>query len=260
MKKFFSNLRKYRHYIAYSAVASLRAEVNGSFLNWLWWILDPFLFMMVYSFVSIVVFGRTEPHFIPFVFAGYGTWQFFNRSVSASTKLIRGSKGVLSRVYLPKYILLFSRLFRHLIQYLITLGLTVVIGIIDHVQFTVLVLLVPAVIGVELVLTFGICCIVLHCGVYARDFSNIITVVLKLTFYLSGVFYSVPKRIPQPYCDILLTLNPAAMLINEMRNVLIYGYMPNFALLGLWLLIGIGISAVGVRLIHRHEQNYVKVI
>lgn len=260
MRKFFSNISKYRHYIAYSAVASLRAEVSGSFLSWIWWILDPFLFMMVYSFVSIVVFGRSEPHFIPFVFAGYGTWQFFNRSVSASAKLVRGSKGILSRVYLPKYILLFSRMFKHLIQYFITLGLTVIVGLVDGVQFTWLVVFVPLVIAVELVFTFGICCLVLHCGVYARDFSNITTVVLKLMFYLSGVFYSVPKRIKAPYGEMMLTFNPAAMLINEMRNVLIYGRAPSFGLLAMWLAIGVAVTALGVELIHRHEQEYVKVV
>ena len=34
----------------------LRAEVAGSYLNWLWWILDPLLFMLVYTFVVRVVF------------------------------------------------------------------------------------------------------------------------------------------------------------------------------------------------------------
>ena len=260
MKKFFSNLHRYRSYIAYSAVASLKAEVNGSFLSWLWWILDPFLFMMVYSFVSIVVFGKSEPHFIPFVFVGYGAWQFFNRSVSASAKIVRGNKSILSRVYLPKYILLFSRLFRHFIQFLITLGLSILISIIDHVHFTPLVLLTPLIMIVEIVVTFGVCCVVMHLGVYARDFSNITTVLLKLTFYLSGVFYSVPNRIKKPYSTYLLRLNPAAMLINEMRNVLIYGKWPHFKLLFAWLVIGACITAFGVHLIHKHEQNYVKAI
>ncbi len=260
MKQFFSNLHKYKNYIMYSAVAALKAEVNGSFLSWLWWILDPFLFMMVYSFVSIVVFGRSEPHFIPFVFVGYGAWQFFNRSVSASAKIIRGNKSILSRVYLPKYILLFSRMFKHLIQFLITLGLSIVICIVDHVHFTPLILFAPVIIAVEIVFTFGICCVVMHCGVYARDFSNIITVALKLTFYLSGVFYSIPSRIKQPYSKLLLTMNPAAMVINEMRNSIIYAKLPTFKLLFAWLVIGGIITAVGVSLIHKHEQNYVKAI
>lgn len=260
MKTFFRNLYRYKDYAAYSAVASLKAEVNGSFLNWLWWILDPFLFMMVYSFVSIVVFGRSEPHFIPFVFVGYGMWQFINRSISASVKLVRGNKSVLSRIYLPKYILLFSKLFKHMIQFMITLGLSLIIATIDHVTFTWRLLYVPVIVFVAVIFVFGISCIVMHCGVYARDLSNVVTVLLKLVFYLSGVFFSVPKRIPAPYGDILLAVNPAAMLINELRNVILYETSPNFRLLGLWLIAGAGLSAVGVHLIHKYEQNYIKAV
>lgn len=260
MNTFFRNLYRYKDYAAYSAIASLRAEVNGSFLNWLWWILDPFLFMMVYSFVSVIVFGRSEPHFIPFVFVGYGMWQFINRSISASVKLVRGNKSVLSRIYLPKYILLFSKLFKHMIQFMITLGLSLCISVIDHVDFSWRIVYVPLVIFVAVIFVFGVSCITLHCGVYAQDLSNVITVLLKLVFYLSGVFYSVPKRLPAPYGDIMLMANPAAMLINELRNVILYKTSPNFALLGLWLIVGVGLIAVGVHLIHKHEQNYIKAV
>lgn len=260
MKKFFYNVYRYRDYAAYAAVASLKAEVNDSFLNWLWWVLDPFLFMMVYSFVSIVVFGKTEPHFIPFVFVGYGTWQFISRNINTSVKLVRGAKSILSRIYLPKYILLFSKLYKHLIQYSITLGLTFLLAVIDSVQFSWRLAYVPVIIAVEIVLVFGICCIVMHCGVYARDLGNIITVVLKLIFYLSGVFYNLPKRVPAPYGEILLRVNPAAMFINELRNVILYETSPDFMLLGQWLVIGVALSVLGIHLIQKNEQNYIKAV
>ena len=52
MKKFIDNLKKYKGYMLYATKASLKSEVAGSRLNWLWWILDPFLFMLVYTFVA----------------------------------------------------------------------------------------------------------------------------------------------------------------------------------------------------------------
>lgn len=260
MIQFLRNWRKYKSYAMYSAVASLRADVSGSYFSWLWWILDPFLFMLVYSFISLIVFKRSEPHFMPFVFIGLGTWNFINRSISGSVKIVRGNKSILSRVYLPKYILLFSNLFEHMIQFLITLGLSLIMALIDNVQFSWLVLYLPLIMLDFTVVTFGICCIVLHIGVYARDFGNITTVLLKLVFYLSGVFYSIPKRVPEPYGSLLLAINPAAMFINEIRNVFLYQTPPNLALLGVWLLIGVGLSAFGVSLINKYEQNYVKAI
>lgn len=260
MKQFFENLRKYKNYAMYSAVASLRTDVSGSYFTWLWWILDPFLFMMVYAFISVVVFGRSEPHFIPMVFVGLGMWNFINRSISKSVLLVRGKKSVLSRVYLPKYILTFSILFKHIIQLFITLGLSLIVGIIDQVHFSWYVLYIPLILIVALTFVFAVSCIVMHCGVYARDFSNIITVLLKLVFYLSGVFYSIPNRIPRPYADILLAINPAAMLINELRKVFLYATPPNFLLLGFWFVVSIALAVLGIHLIQKYEQNYVKAI
>ena len=48
MKKFINNIKKYKGYMLYATKATLKSEVAGSRLNWLWWILDPFLFMLVY--------------------------------------------------------------------------------------------------------------------------------------------------------------------------------------------------------------------
>jgi len=260
MKRFFRNLSKYRSYISYSAVASLRAEVSGSYFTWLWWILDPFLFMMVYAFISLVVFGRSEPHFVPMVFIGLGTWNFISRSIDKSVLLVRSKKSVLSRVYLPKYILLFSNLFKHGIQFAITMCLSFIIAFIDGVQFSWYLLYIPLIVFVAFVFVFGVSCILMHCGVYATDLSNIVSVLLKLIFYLSGVFYSIPLRVPAPYADILLAINPAAMIINEMRNVCIYAATPNLLLLSMWLFIGVFLSIIGISLIHKYEQNYVKAI
>ena len=258
MRKFFQNLYKYRNYAAYSATASLREGVSGAYFSWLWWILDPLLFMLVYSFISLVVFGRSEEYFIPFVFIGLGTWNFIQRTISQSVGIVRHYKSILARVYLPKYILLFSNIFENFIQYLITLGLTAIMAVISGVPFSWMVFLLPVIIIVFLLLAFGVSCIMLHCGVYVRDLGNIVRVLLRLTFYLSGVFFSIPNRIPPPYSELLLAINPAAMLINESRNVLLYGKMLNWELVGAWFLIAIVLTAFGVYLIHRYEQNYTK--
>jgi ABC-type polysaccharide/polyol phosphate export permease len=125
MIRFAKDLKKYWRYILYSARATLKDEVANSFLNWLWWILDPLLFMLVYTFVFTIVFGRSQDYLCAFIFIGYTTWTFFNRSILNSVRTIKRYQGVLSKVYLPKFVLLLSnklfqvnQLFHHiLIQY-----------------------------------------------------------------------------------------------------------------------------------------------
>ena len=49
-------MKKYWKYAIYSSKAQLKAEVANSYLNWLWWILDPLCFMLIYVFMFGYVF------------------------------------------------------------------------------------------------------------------------------------------------------------------------------------------------------------
>lgn len=97
MKRLLRDLKKYRWYLLYSAKSELRAEVAGSYLNWLWWILDPLLFMLVYTFVVRVVFTAKEQYFAAFVLIGLTAWNFFNKSVQGSVNVIRKNKASSAR-------------------------------------------------------------------------------------------------------------------------------------------------------------------
>lgn len=260
MKRFFGDLRKYAEYIRYSGIANLRSDVSESFLSWLWWILDPFLHMMVYAFVSLVVFRRSEPHFIPFVFVGQAVWKFANTTVMSSVKMVRSNKSVLRRVYLPKQILLLSNMFGYFVEMLITFGITLVMCVLDGVQFTWYVLWSPVILAILVVGSFGIGCILLHVGIYAKDMYNVMGVIMKLGFYLSGIFYNLAERVPAPFGELLVSVNPAAMIIHEMRLVLVYGTAPNYLRLAVWSVISVIITSYGVNLIYKYEQNYIKAV
>lgn len=260
MNVFFSNLKKYFPYSLYSAKCSIKAGIVGSSLQFLWLILEPFLIMMVYAFVSIVVFGSKEHNFVVMVFIGQGTWSFVNQCVMSSITLVRGNKSIVSRVYIPKYMLMVSAIAENLFHYGISMLLTLLVAIPFGVILTWRILFVFLIAAEMCVIAFGFGCILMHIGVYLKDTKKIMHVFMRLLFYMSGIFFSIPGRVPKPFDSILLCLNPAAMLINETRQVVIYGSMPNLLLLGVWLIIGLVLCMIGVGLIHRHEQNYVKAI
>ena len=52
MKRFFKDLKKYKNYIVYATWAELKSEVIGSYLGWLWLILEPLCFMLIYTFLA----------------------------------------------------------------------------------------------------------------------------------------------------------------------------------------------------------------
>lgn len=92
MSRFFKDIKKFFNYTVFSSKAELKSEVAGSFLSWLWWILDPFFFMLVYSFIAILVFKSGEPYFPVFVFIGLNCWQFFSKVVKSCVKVVQSKR------------------------------------------------------------------------------------------------------------------------------------------------------------------------
>ena len=68
--KLLKDFKKYFPYVLESSKAELKSQVSDSYLGWVWWILDPLLFMFVYSFVVKIVFGASIDNFPIFVFIG----------------------------------------------------------------------------------------------------------------------------------------------------------------------------------------------
>ena len=100
MKRFFNNMKKYYKYAIRSAKAELKSEVADSYLNWLWWVIEPFCFMLIYTFVFGFVFPNNELYFASFVMVGQAAWDFFNRMITGSVKLIINNRDLVTKVYI----------------------------------------------------------------------------------------------------------------------------------------------------------------
>jgi ABC-type polysaccharide/polyol phosphate export permease len=93
-----------------------------------------------------------------------------------------------------------------------------------------------------------------------EDLANVTTLALRLVFYLSGIFFNISTRVPKPYNSLLLWCNPVALMIDSLRKVIMYSEAPSFLLLGIWFLIGIAVTVLGIWIIQRYENSYAKVI
>lgn len=259
-QKFKTDMAKYRKYALYSAKAQLKSEVANSYLNWLWWILEPFCYMLIYAFIFGEVFGGKEPYFPVFIFIGNTMWVFFQKTMVQSVKLVKQNKSTVSKVYLPKYILLMTKVmvngFKMGICILIIMGMLVFY----HVPVKATALYSIPVLMTLILITFGIGCYLLHFGVYIVDLQNAINIILRLVFYMTGIFWDIMKRLPAPYNSYICKGNPVAFLISSMRDCVIYGKIPHRKLLLVWFLVGVIISILGIRKIYKNENSYVKVI
>ncbi len=260
MKQFFKNMKKYYKYAIRSAKAELKSEVADSRLNWLWWVIEPLAFMLIYTFVFGMIFPNNTPYFASFVMIGQAAWDFFNRMISGSSKLIINNRDLVTKVYLPKYILLFSKSLTYLFKMGISLALAFGLMIFQGVPFSWTFILIIPVIFVLYVICFGISMILMHYGVTLNDLSNLTNIGLKMVFYLSGIFYNINERLKGTLGFILLRVNPIAFCMNELRKVTVFGKLPSIEGLLVWLVIGLILCGIGIHVIHKNENSYAKVI
>lgn len=263
MKKFFYNIKKYYKYAIRSAKAELKSEVADSYLNWMWWIIEPFCFMLIYTFVFGVIFPNNTQYFASFVFVGQTAWEFFNRMINGSVKLIINNRDLVTKVYIPKYILLLAKSFTYLFKMGISLLITFGLMLYQGVPLTLNILWAVPIFIVLYIVSFGLGMILMHFGVTLNDLGNLTNIVLRMVFYLSGIFYNITERLGKKnpkLCFFLLRANPIAFCMNELRKCVLYNKMPSLEGLGFWLIIGTILCVLGIHVIHKNENSYAKVI
>ncbi len=261
MKRFIRDLKKYKNYILYSTWAELKSEIINSYLGWLWLVLEPLCFMLIYTFLAGVIFKTKVDYFPVFVFIGLSIWNFFNKMVNVSVKLVSSNKDTVTKVYLPKFVLLIEKIGVNGFKMLVSFVLVAIFMVIYKVPITWNILWFLPILITVIVFTFGVCTIMMHVGVFIEDMSNVVTIVLRLVFYLTGVFYDLSTRVTNVvYRTILLDLNPLANFIYNMRNVLIYSSSPVGMWTFIWFVVGLLLCILGINVIYKYENTYVKVM
>lgn len=263
MRQFFSDIRKYYNYEVRSAKSQLKAEVAGSYLNWIWWILTPLFEMVIYYVVFGYIFKSKEENFIAFIFVGLTMWGFFNKTVKQSVNLIKRNRPIVKKIYVPKHVLLMTNIMVNGFKMMISWVLLVIMLVAIRVDLTWYVLAAIPIMFVLLIFTFGVSINMMHYGVVVEDLSNVMDLILRLWFYLSGIFYSLESKLGESHpevAEIMINWNPMAMLLNDMRNALLYGQGPNWIGLLFWGIVGLVLTVIGIKKIYKYENEYVKLI
>ena len=102
---------------------------------------------------------------------------------------------MVTKVYIPKYILLLSKSFTYLFKMGISLLITFALMLYQGVPFTWHMLFIIPIFIVLYIISFGIGMILMHFGVTLNDLGNLTNIALRMVFYLSGIFYNINERL-----------------------------------------------------------------
>lgn len=254
------DIKSYWNYMIYSAKSRLKAEVANSYLNWIWWVLEPFCFMLIYTIIFGYIFDSGEQYFPVYIFIGNTMWSFFSKTIASSVTMIRSNETIIAKVYIPKYILLIVEMMVNAFKMLVSFGLTAIMMIIFQIPINFNIFFVIPILITFFLVTFGFGSLLMHGGVYIDDLAHVITIFLNMMMYFTGIFFSIENRVPEPFCSILGIGNPIAFLLTSTREAVMYRTTPDLLILVIWFAIALLLSIVGIRTIYKNENNYVKII
>jgi lipopolysaccharide transport system permease protein len=208
---------------------------KGSVMGLLWSFLNPVLMLAVYTFVFSVVFktkwGGADPVesktlFALLLFTGMIVHGLFAEVVNRAPLLIVNNVNYVKKVVFPLEILpvvtLGGALFHSLVSlFVLLLAFAIFNGFVHWA-----VLLTPFVIMPLVIMCLGLGWILASLGVFVRDVGQTTALFTTVMLFLSPVFYpvtSLPERM-----RIWMMLNPLTFIIEQTREVLIWGHMPNW--------------------------------
>ncbi len=259
-KCFGRDIRRFYKYMCFSAKADLTSEVTNAYLDWFWWILEPVCNMLIYYLIFGVIFHNEEKYYMVFIYSALTMWVFFSKTMTISVKLVKDTKGIITKVYIPKQVLLLSKMLVNGFKMLISCGITALLMFPYKIPVDYHLLGLIPVFLCFFIFTYGCGCILMHFGVYVEDLAYIVSIVLNMLFYFNGIFYSVGDAIPRPVGPMLEVANPLAFLIAQMRNALMYERGLSFDGMICWGTLSVVLALVGTKIIYKNENSYVKVI
>ncbi|MBV6304444.1 ABC transporter permease [Candidimonas humi] len=205
---------------------------RGSALGILWSLFNPIFMLAVYTFVFSIVFrakwgggNQTQTEFALVLFAGLIVFNLFAECFNRAPTLIISNANYVKKVVFPLEVLpwvaLGSSLFHALVSVVVWLLFYIFVVGIPH--WTVL--LTPLVLVPMILFTVGVSWLLASLGVYLRDVGQIVGILTTVLMFVSPIFFPIsalPAKL-QP----LLSLNPLASPIAQIRDVLYWGVIPN---------------------------------
>jgi lipopolysaccharide transport system permease protein len=225
---------------------------RGSILGLFWSFFNPVLMLIIYTFVFSVVFkarwgdgGESRFEFALILFAGLIVFNLFSECVNRAPSLILGNVNYVKKVVFPLEILpliaMGAALFHCMISFGVLLGFQLIIT--SSLQWTAI--FAPLIMLPLLLLTLGISWFLASFGVFLRDVSQTIGVLTTVLMFLTPIFFPV-TAIPEKM-RIFIYMNPLTFIVEQMRDVLIWGKLPFWS--GWWLSMTVGIVVAWLGLV-----------
>ncbi len=260
------SLWRNRHLIAQMTRREVVGRYKGSVMGLTWSFFNPVFMLAVYTFVFSVVFksrwgvdgDESKMQFAVVLFVGMIVHGFFAEVLNRAPGLVLANVNYVKKVVFPLEILPVIAMGAALFHSLISLGVLLSAFVIFNGYVHWNVVLIPLVLMPLVILTLGLAWMLASLGVFLRDVGQTIGIITMVMMFLAPVFYPI-TALPEEFRPWIMA-NPLTFIIEQAREVLIWGRMPNWLGLGAYLLVAMVVAWAGYAWFQKTRKGFADVL
>lgn len=258
--RYLSETWNLRHFLLAQARFKALTTGRGTYLGRFWLLLEPFLRVAMYFviFGLILKVSRGMDNFIAFLAIGIILFRSLSGALTSGSTVLTRHRSIVRGFAFPRISLILSDSLRSAYDAVPDLVvLLVFIWILpphEVPQWTWL-LMVPL-LTIAHVLVTGIMLMTAWLSSLLPDVKHLWPLITRFWFYASGVIFPIDKFVSDSTALLVLNANPAALVLNMAREILMDGTVPRFTL---WMqLVGwaCALASFGVLLFWSREEAY----
>jgi lipopolysaccharide transport system permease protein len=202
----------------------LRARYRGTLLGFLWSLVNPLALMAIYVLVFSVYMRMEMDDYPVFLLSGLLAWYGFAGGLGDATGSVLASAGMIKNSSLAPNVFPLVSVGSQMVHFMLSLPLLVALLFLFDRGPTPALAVLPLLIGLQLVLTYGIGLILAASACRFRDILHLVPNVLMVLFFLTPILYPA-SMIPDRF-RVLVDWNPLAYLVQAYQQVLYAGELP----------------------------------
>ena len=240
------------------------ARYKGSFLGILWAVVTPIVTIAIFTLIFAGIFGArfgaggTHWDYAIYLFCGLLPWTMFQETVQQSATTIVSHSNLVKRVVFPLETLPVAQALSSLINQMFGTLALIIATLVIHRRLHLTALWLPVLIIPQLLAAVGAAWLVASLGVFLRDISQGVALVLMAWMFLTPIIY--PESIvPEGYRP-FINANPFTALIRSHRRILLEGAPPDWAALAYFTAFAMVLFVFGYWWFARTRKNFADVI
>ncbi len=252
-------------------VQMIRREVvgryKGSAMGLAWSFFNPIFMLVVYTFVFSEIFkarwsgiggNDSKTLFALVLFVGMIVLGLFSEVINRAPGLILSNVNYVKKVVFPIEILPVVTLGAALFHSLISMGVLLVAFFLFNGYLHWSALCLPLVLLPLIILITGFAWMLASLGAFLRDVGQTIGIITTVLTFLSPVFYPV-TAVPERFRPFIMA-NPLTFIIEQARDVVIWGHWPNWVGLGIYSVAALMVAWAGFAWFQKTRKGFADVL